>query len=386
MQTVLDLLDKPESLRFLESEGVFITQKDFKDQLEKPVNPFLADQLGIDIENRKLVCSGQQIYVDYQQSVLSKIEILQGLEQDQDLFAFFLWVDTDRSGSDKLITKFAWPASSKKGPVTILPPGTRDIESRFVTVDSSQLMSAIDKLETHLRQSGVTISGAKERYQQLREIFENGNSDTLSKFNLRLTDFLLTEVLDYVPPAVILSEWLDKQVILDEVNLFVNRVADVVKVFNEAVLSLVQKEIDPQVKPLDEHYLPLFISCESDNKRLRLYHHIDGNDHFAVTACKCGQEYRFHLGHSRLSINEIARTGQWSPDVCFPIFFNDLVSGYVAGKSSTVYLMVMNEVLRKVLNKTPVPILIPNNLVPNEKQSVQTDSLIYRYLADEYSS
>ena len=383
MQTLTDLTNAVEGLRFLESEGVFTDQQDFAGQLKRPVKPNLTDDLNT---NKKLVCSGQQVYVDYRQSVLSKIELLQAMEQDQDLFPFFLWVDTDRSGSDNLITKFAWPKSSKKGPVTILPPRTGEVETRFVSLDTSQLMSAADKLETHLRQSEENIQGAKERYQQLRVIFADQTPGTLSEFNLRLTDFLLMNVFGYVPHSVMLSDLLDRKVFLDEINLFVNRIADVVKVFNQAIESLAEKGIDPRVRPLSEHYLPLFFSCEVDDKRLRLYHHIEGNDHFAVTACKCGQEYRFHLGRNNLSVAEITRTDRWSPDVCFPIFVNDLVSGYVAGKSSAIYLMVMNQVLRQTLNKTPVPILVPNGLELKETNSNQFDSLVYRYLANGQTS
>jgi hypothetical protein len=383
MQTLKDLTNTVEGLRFLESEGVLTSQQEFMSRLNKPVKPNLADDLSPD---KKLVCSGQQVYVDYRQSVLSKIEVLRDMEQNQELFPFFLWVDTDRSGSDNLITKFAWPISSKKGPITILPPRTREIESRFVTLDTSRLMSAADKLETHLRQSEENVQGAKERYQQLRVIFADQTPGSLSEFNLRLTEFLLTNVFGYVPHSVMLSELLGTEVFLEEIDLFVNRIADVVAVFNEAIAALAQRGIDPQVRPLAEHYLPLFFSCEVDNTRLRLYHLIEGNDHFAVTTCKCGQEYRFYLGWNNLSVAEITRTDRWSPDVCFPIFVNDLVSGYVAGKSSAIYLMVMNQVLRKTLNKTPVPILVPNGLELKGTDSNHFDSLIYRYLANGHTS
>ncbi|MDH3675981.1 MAG: hypothetical protein OES12_10850, partial [Anaerolineae bacterium] len=123
---------------------------------------------------------------------------------------------------------------------------------------------------------------------------------------------------------------------------------------------------------------------------LRLYHLIEGSDHFAVGACKCGREYRFYLGQNTLAIDQIAQTNRWSPDVCFPIFFNDLVSGFVAGKSSAIYLMVMNNVMREALDKAPVPVLVPKNLDlkgtvngngNGRKGSARFDSLIYRYLA-----
>ena len=67
-------------------------------------------------------------------------------------------------------------------------------------------------------------------------------------------------------------------------------------------------------------------------------------------------------------------------DVCFPIF-NDLVSGFVAGKSSAIYLMVLNEVLREVFDRRPVPILVPESLRLNGHEAAQIDSLIYRYFA-----
>jgi hypothetical protein len=378
MQTFEDLLDSSEGRHFLESEGVFVNQQVFISQLKSPLKPNLANELGV--KSAKLVCSGQQVYVDYRQSVLSKIEILRDMSQDKDLLPFFLWVDSDRSGSDNLISKFAWPPASKKGPTTILPPGSRDVEMRFAAVDNSVLMSAIDKLGTYLRQSGDNLAGAKERYQQLRAVFADNKFDTLSGFNLHLTDFLLTNVFGYMPYSVMLSSLLTQEIILNEVDLFVNCIREVVNTFNEAVEGLIQQNINPQLKPLPKSYLPLFFSCEIDNRRLRLFHHIENNDHYAVSRCKCGQEYTFYLGQNNsLSIAEIAQTNRWSPDVCFPIFFNDLVSGFVAGKSSALYLIVMNAVLRKVLGKTAVPILAPVNL--EMQDNIQFDSLIFRYLA-----
>jgi hypothetical protein len=380
MQTLADLLNLSDGLSFLESKGVFISPKQFKEQLKHPTSPDLAHHFGM--EDRKLICSGQQLYVDYHQSVLSKIEVLREMERDEDVFPFFLWVDTDRSGSDNLMTKFAWPSPSKKGAITILPPGTKEVEARFARIDSSQLSSAIDRLETHLRGSNKNVEGAKDKYLQLRAYFVNGQAETLSVFNLQLTNFLLTQVLGYTPQSILLSDQLSKTYVLEAVNLFLEYVGDVVKVFNEARESLAREGVDPQVRALDDDYLPLFYSCETDNRRLRLHHCVDGNDHFAVSACKCGQDYKFHLGGNRLSIAEIAQTDRWSPDVCFPIFFNDLVSGFVAGKSSAIYLTILNEVLRKVLDKRPVPILVPESLKLSENETTQIDSLIYRYFAD----
>ena len=378
MQTLLDLLGRAEGLSFLESQGVLVSQSKFKARLKAPVKCDLAGELGV--ADKKLVCSGQQLYVDYRHSVLSKIQILQDLQQDSELFPFFLWVDTDRTGSDNLITKFAWPNLGKKGPITIMPPRTREVEIRFTSLDRAQLVSAIDRLETYLRQSGDRRKDAKPKYQQLRTIFTDEPHENLGEFNLRLTSFLLAHVFGFVPQSIILSGLLKQESTLGEVNLLINNLTDMVRVFNETVQALTRRDIDPQVTPLGENYLPLFYSCDVDGRRIRLSHHREGQDHFAVCRCKCGRDYKFHLGQRMLSIAELAQTNRWSPDVCFPIFFNDLVSGFVAGKSSAIYLMVLNQVLRKVLAKTSVPVLVPESLTGQER-SPHHDSLIYRYLA-----
>ena len=379
MRSLAELVETTDGLTFLESEGVHVTRQPFLDRLEPPVRSGLASYLGA--EQSKLVCSGQQVYVDYSQSVLKKVETLRAIADDESLFPFFLWVDTDRAGADNLATKFAWPKPSKKGAVTVLTPGTRDVELRFAGVDDSVLRGAIDKLGTSMRQTDITVLGAKERYETMRQLFADNDLRSLARFNLQLSNFLFTEVYRYAPPPLLLSEYLDEAVIAEEVDAFLNRLPDVIATFNGAVSSLQRQDVDPQVKPLPDDYLPLYYSCDADDRRLRLSHRADSDGHYAAADCKCGARYRFDLGTERLSVSELAATRRWSLDVCFPMFFNDLVSGFVAGKSSTLYLIVMNYVLRDVFDKSPVPILATMDAdIPDERPD-DIDSLIFRYLA-----
>jgi hypothetical protein len=381
MQTLADLMNSPQGQEWLTSKGVFISGQQFRESLKSPAQSDLAVMLGVN--GKKLICSGQQLYIDYHQSVLSKIQTLREFKDDPDLFPFFLWVDTDRSGSDNLITKFAWPEDSKKGPIRITPSGVKDIESRFVQLDPVQLRSAIDKLGTHLRTSNVSRKSAKGKYQELRTIFDRDGAGILSDFNYQVTYFLLNKHLGYSPNAVILSETINRGLITEEVNLIINHLDEVIKVFNASVQSMQELGIDPQVEIRDQDYLPLFYSCDVDNLRLRLRHVMENGDHFATCTCKCGETYRFHLGQSTLSIAEIAETQHWSPDVLMPAFFNDYVSGYVAGKSSALYLLIINDVLRQVLGKTTVPILVPESLGKSNLAPDQVDSLLYDYLNTE---
>jgi len=381
LQTLADLLSSLQGQQWLASKGVFTSQQQFRESLRGPAQSDLAVALGVN--GRKLICSGQQLYIDYRQSVLSKILALQEFEDNPDLFPFFLWVDTDRSGSDNLITKFAWPADSKKGPIRITPPGMKDIESRFVQLDAVQLRSAIDKLETHLRQSNVIRKSAKSKYQELRTFFDRERAGILSDFNYQVTYFLLDKYLGYSPYSVILSEAINRGLITQEVNLVVNHLDEVIEVFNESVQSMRELGIDPQVDIHDKDYFPLFYSCNIDNQRFRLKHVMEASGHFAAGTCTCGEKYRFNLGQTTLSIAEIAETQRWSPDVLMPAFFNDFVSGFIAGKSSALYLLIINEALQRVLGKTPVPILVPESLGKANAMPDQVDSLLYDYLNNE---
>ena len=77
-----------------------------------------------------------------------------------------------------------------------------------------------------------------------------------------------------------------------------------------------------------------------------------------------GATYRFRLGRRELSFDEIVQTHRWSPDVPLPTLVNDSGewSGWV-GKSSAIYGMVLNRVLREAfLDKEPIPMLVPEGL------------------------
>jgi hypothetical protein len=136
----------------------------------------------------------------------------------------------------------------------------------------------------------------------------------------------------------------------------------VVTVFNAAIDTLVAADVDPQVRPLGPDFLPLRYSCDRDDRRCTLTHERSGVDHFAVTTCACGARYRFHLGTGSLSIGDLGATGRWSVDVTLPMYLNDLASGLVAGQSSALYGLVLNDVLEKVLARRSIPMLIPADL------------------------
>ena len=384
MQDLKDLLASPEGVGFLESRDIFVAQEEFVARLRKPVQEGLIES--VPLERTKPVYALQQLYVDCTQSMLDRMALLDRLEQHEDCFPFFLWIDTDQAGTDPLMLRFFWPLFGKKASVRLSAAANDQLELRFIPIDTSRVHQALDKLNSYVSQSitgrkKVTRARARDRYEQLETVFLQPTNGFQSELNHRVTYFLLDQQAGLNPFSVLVSDLLGRGLMTAEVNLFLNHIDDAIRVFNDAVQALQARDIDPKVKPLAADYLPLNFSCPDCRRRLRLRREVRGRDHFAVASCKCQKQYRFHLGSRRLSVDDVAESGAWSPDVSLTLLMNDFVSGYVGGGSSGVYYgLVMKDVLEKVLHKRRVPILLPQPTGVHGGGPEVSDSLLYRYL------
>ena len=362
MREIKDLLAYPHEIEFLASQQLFVEPKDFLEQLRKPAQPALVNILKAE-HCPSLVYMGQQIYTDYSLSTLSKVMTLRDIAtQDRiRITPLLLWMDTDRSGSDKLISRIVWPRREQSISISIAPPGTKKREARYVEIDALVLKKAIDRLGTYLFETHPDAP-TRKRYRRLRSLFVAEGISTLRDFNHRLTQFLFQENFDFDPPFVFVSNILNQGVITEAVNQCLNALPDMIAIFNEEIDALKRREISPQVKRLPNDYLPLNYSCPIDFQRIKLRHEIKGADHLATGVCGCGQRFFFNLGSGVLDASEIIETNRWSPDLTLPIFLNDFVSGVVLGKSSALYGIVLNNTIRRVFGKEPVPGLLPRAL------------------------
>ncbi len=384
-----DLLASPEGVEFLASHDMYTSHEAFTEALGAPVQTGLIDPFGA--AHRKPVYALQQIYIDCTQSMLDRMAILARLEREADCFPFFLWIDTDLAGTDMLMLRLVWTLFEKKTSVRLSPAANDALELRAIPIEVDRVQQALDKLDVYLSQSitgrkKVARANAKARLDELKTVFLQQTTGVMSELNYRVTSFLLQRQLGWNPVPMIVSDLLQRELITAEIDMFLNHLDEVIDVFNQTVEALQARGIDPKVKPLAEHYMPLHFTCCDCRRRLRLRREIEGHDHYAVASCKCQRAYRFYLGGHDLSMREIARAGAWSPDVCLTLFLNDFVSGYVAGGSSGVYYgLVMKEVLEHVLQKRRVPILIPQPTPAvqiNGEGTAAVDSLLYRYLMD----
>lgn len=63
--------------------------------------------------------------------------------------------------------------------------------------------------------------------------------------------------------------------------------------------------------------------------------------------------------------------------MCLLLFLNDLMGGWISGRSSALYALVFHDVLTQVFGKTPIPVLVPPAL---GDPGPNTARLVYDYL------
>jgi hypothetical protein len=384
MSALAELAASEPGIALLREEGVFLDRRSFLGAISPPARDALArlsQRSGRDDGHaRPIVYMGQQLSVDYGASVFAKLALLSELEAADDVRGCGLWVDVDRAGSDKRMTVISWPRRGGLAGVSMAPPGSKDCEPRFIPIEKRELLRALDRLRTYLGEAGVDRRGV-DRYAHLRDVLSRSDADTLADLSAEVTDLLLAEYGIRLAP-VRLSRLLEERDLTVQVEACLNSLPRVIEVFNRAVFDLSERGIDPLLHPLADDYLPLRISCASDATRLPLRRRDGPGGAYAVARCGCGATYRFRLGRRELSFDEIAQTHRWSPDVLLPTLVNDLASGVVAGKSSAIYGMVLNRVLREALDKEPIPMLVPEGLTSRAPGGTRlvADSLMVSYL------
>jgi hypothetical protein len=363
VRSLTDLVSSAEGRRVLDDRSVFLDPAQFVERLQPPRSSELADALGLD-PAVPLVYVGQQTLADIPGSVLAKFRLAQQLGA-LGVSVALLWLDTDRAGSTKFATTIVWPGEPEPQSIRLVPQRLADCESRFAPVERERLQQVLGWLRTQLAAQvhGAAQSAARERLQRLADHVLAADPATLAEVNRSLGEFLLAVRLGFEPVSTTISELSRLAGFRVALLEALDSVEQLIAVFNEAVEQLEAQDVDPQVHPLPADYLPLRATCECGT---RLTVTRDGTAARAV--CRCGRETRFELTGD---LPERA-----SVDVTLPLYLNDLTSGVVAGKSSALYGLVLDEVLERVLGREPVPAI-----VPAEPLDAASDGrLLYDYL------
>jgi hypothetical protein len=378
MRNLEDLIASEDGRTLLEMRGVLNSVEAFVERLRPPPNARLADHVGAAL-GTPLVYAAHQLMVDYPESVIAKLRAADQLGERPGVGAVLLWLDMDRAGADRMAAGSV--VRGRGGGLQIRLASRRhdDKEVRFVPLEQAQLDQTFHKVGAWARQH----SSAAGRLARLIEVLQETRPRTLAEANMALTSSLIREYLGMKAPSALVSDLASGGLLTETMNDVVNAVDDVVTIFNAATDSLVAADVDPQVHHLRPDYLPLHYSCDRDDRRCSLSRVRRGADTLAVTRCACGASYEFQLGSRSLSMDAVAATGRWSTDVTLPLYLNDLASGVVAGRSSALYGMVLNEVLQKVLAREPIPMLLPPSLPAVLAEGAETQSLLQRYVVGQ---
>jgi hypothetical protein len=363
VRSLSDLVSSPDGRDFLVERGVLLDPAAFVEQLRPPRNPELAEALGLD-PAVPLVYAGQQTLVDIPGSVLAKFRLAQELGSSGVSIAL-LWLDTDRAGSTKFATTISWPGDPEPQSIRLVPQRLADRESRFAPVEPGRLLQVLEWLRTQLAATleGEARVASRDRLERLADHLLPVEPATLAEVNRSLGEFLLAERLGFSPASITISEVSRLDGFGQALRDALDSVEELIALFNGAVERLEADDVDPQVHPLPGGYVPLRATCECG---VRLTLARDGASARAV--CRCGRETRFDLA------GELPEHA--SVDVTLPLYLNDLTSGVVAGKSSALYGLVLNEVLERALGRVPVPAIVP----PEPLDEGSGGRLLYEYL------
>lgn len=380
MRSLADLLASERDSALLDQRGMLTDAAAFAERLRPPARADLADLLGVAPDSH-VVYVGQQVCTDFAAPTAVKFIVARDLALRSHSTAAILWHDMDSTRSGHYGARFVLPSGSRLRGVWLVPrrlAESTDIEPRFLPTERAVLETVFADLSAWVDNACPNDRElARARVARLSAAALAGDATTLAHVARAIATTLLHEELGLEAPAVSASEMVAAGLLVDAVQEYLVNLDDVVRVFNDAVAELLAQGIDPQVRPLPPDYLPLRFSCPRDNTRLRLARERRGRDVFAAATCRCGETYTFHLGGDGATLEELAATGRWSIDVSMPVHHNDLASGWIAGRSTALYGLVFNEVLSRVLGRTPIPVLVPGTLADADGSE---ESLLVRHL------
>lgn len=383
MRSLSELLSSKEGMAFLGERGVFVDAALFVEQLETPASRSLTDLLGLQPDCR-LVYVGQQACTDYERPTTWKFEVARDLGNCDGVVCVVLWHDMYQADADRFGARLLLPGGKRTRGIWLVPRSVSTQEPRFLPVERACLEDALAQMAAWLEHAPCADqSRARARLALLEKAVLSADITTLGQANGALGSCLLREELGFDAPSTFASEMVARGLLTNTLNEYLANIDEVVTVFNAAVENLIALDIDPQVRPIPAEYLPLHYSCSKDGTRMRLAHERSGTDHFAAATCsRCDTRYRFHLGNGSLSLGELEATERWSLDVSMPVFHNDIASGWVAGRSTALYGLVFNEVLKKVLGRRPIPALVPPQFTAphTEAEAAMESTLLIDYL------
>ncbi len=365
----------------------------------------------------KPVMAGQQPYVDYSLDVAAKVDALRA---GKNIFAgYFGFTDYDFFGSDQGIGQIRLPNPWKKVKRPFLNirihrrSSSRKIrDMRFVPPPSKmEITNAFARLKEALL-FALHRTGRQDRKKEVLEklaalladfLFAERRATHAAAFNM-IWSVRTFRRLGYETPFFSISDLLYSPELTPAIAEILQPVILENRLFIESIDHVLQEAgaCDLGVRPLQDGYLPLFLTDRRTGKRLPLVLLRVGGDH--MLGVRDRPEIAVSLGQAGLS--DIADAlhrlkGLWSPSVFVPLLLYRVgFEGMVSGRSSVKYAVVLGQVMDALWGErhppnflcggTPRPVGLLHDAVRLSKGPPQTaelpPTLFYRLLFESPAS
>jgi hypothetical protein len=375
------LASSPAGCEWLAERGVYTEQEGFNTALRVPALAGAAELIGLQ-PDRQIVYVGQQVAADFARATVAKFVAAQALVDTGESDYAVIWHDMDRGDSDRFMMRIVLQLGSATMSAWLADRKLGYRETRFIPADHARLDDVFQKARsTAVGVPKATRPKVLERIDILRAALEADRPATTADAARIIGARLLGEQVGVDLPWTYVSSLVSARLLNDVLLEVLAAHSEVVRTFNEAVEAVHAAGLDPQVHELDRSWLPLWWNCPDSGRRLRLTRETAGVDVYARAAeCACGRLHRFHLGGARPTLDELEAAGRWSPDVLLPVLVDRRFSGYVAGKSSALYGIVMRTVLQDALGHQPTPCFLPTELTSGAVAPTAPDSILHAYL------
>jgi hypothetical protein len=320
------------------------------------------------------IWSGQQAYIDYSLGVVSKLEALNSIADDGQ--ALFGLVGYDFFGSDGMISQTRIPTALPNVKDNLMgirihyKSKRKHKDMRFIPPpDKKQLDDAHPKMKGTLKMAfkyigdQITPSEKREAFQRLGNILEDyeyarTHSRSVADFNT-IWAVRVFRRLGYKVLFCEMDKLLDQEELSTCVAETLGRTIRENHLFVESVNQILRKagDCDLRISHQELGYVPIFMTDEITGKRFPLKCNKIGPDHFLVSEANYG--FKVNIG---TAADEDVQAfledykGRWSPNVFLPLFmYRCGFHGFVSGRSSLKYSIVIGHVMEKVFEEKHPP-------------------------------
>lgn len=355
----IELIKTPRIRDFLIENNVYLDEKEFIENILK--------------NKQKIpkIYAAHQVSVDYKWSNVAKFVDLINLKKKYSIAADIILSDIDQPCNKTIdgTVGVHWPFRLNNQGVNLVSKKNRNAEIRFINIREVDFQNFI----LSLKQSTKSTDSFEQKIEDLKKIYEL-SAGNLASFNYMLSKKIINHYLKNEMTYLLAHEMILKKKKI--MQIIANKYIEYNVKFNMEINTINQLIPHLGLRTRRENELPFFMTCSNDYYRNRLCHRTIENKIYGIATCKiCDREIMINFDNlSEADVNYL------SPDISSLIYTSDEYDGYVGGISSAIYIIILNNISRQLLNTPVKPTLIPPSLFNKCAEFREHDSLFYNFI------